>query len=151
MARSGYWRTTPPRGQPGPPRTACAVETWRPTPAVLPRAPTLTLWLDPARVHLPHAWSGCNRCSRLCRTLHHILQGFHQETYANTSGAFRNIRPILTRPRRASNIQVHPGGITHKFLEERAAYNRASLTPAAHIFNIGKIALNLFAVLLKQG
>ncbi len=46
---------------------------------------------------------------------------------------------------------MHPGGIAHKFLQERAADNRAGLTPAADIFNIGKIALDLLAVLLKQG
>src|SRR5713101_2931769 len=84
------------------------------------------------------------------RILYHIFQGFDQEAYANTSGAFGNIGLVLTRPRCASNIEVHPGSIPNKFLEERTANNRASLTAVADIFNISKVTLNLLAVLLIQ-
>src|SRR5262249_34356597 len=83
--------------------------------------------------------------------LHHILQSRDEKTDANTGGAFGNIGPVLPRPRGASNVQMHPGSIAHKFLQERATDNRAGLTAVADISNVGKIALDLLAVLLKQG
>src|SRR5262252_4770706 len=87
-------------------------------------------------------WLGC--------ILYHILQGFDQEAYANTSGASGNIGLVLTRPRCASDIEVHPWSIPDKFLEECTANNGARLTIIADIFNVGKITLDLLAVLLKQ-
>src|SRR6516165_4957406 len=85
-------------------------------------------------------------CRWLACIRYHILQGFDQEAYANTGGAFGNIGLVLTRPRCPGDIEMYPWRIPDKFLEEHTANNRASLTIATDIFDIGKITLNVLAV-----
>src|SRR5262245_54162188 len=73
----------------------------------------------------------------------------HKSPQADACGADRQIRFAVFVPGRACDVQVRPGGVLGEFTDEISAGDRARFAPA-HVFDVGDLALDLFAVIFVE-
>src|ERR1700738_4439528 len=74
-----------------------------------------------------------------------------EEADAKGGRPFRHGRGILGRPRRPGNIEMRPRDIVDEALEELRADDASGSTPAADIFYVGGVAVDIAVVALVEG
>src|SRR5579871_3707008 len=74
-----------------------------------------------------------------------------QRAHAYARGALGVPRFHVVLPGEARDVQVNPGRVTGKFLEEHGGDDGAAALAAADVLNIGDAALDHFAVIVIDG
>src|ERR1700733_15669801 len=71
--------------------------------------------------------------------------------HRNPPRPIRKPRLVLIIPRASSDIQMHPGRLTHKLLQEHRRRNRPTPPISTRIPHISNMALDLILVIIGAG
>src|SRR5207237_8978555 len=102
-------------------------------------------------------WAHASCSEALCRKISLQIQGVRPKSVrqdevddgaeAHAGGAFREPGLGIVVPNGAGDVQMNPGGIAGKFLDEHGADGRARAFATADVLNVGDGSLYEFAIL----